>query len=199
MRTLMAALVLGCFFSLAGLAVAGPFGTEMGQTPEQFKNLQKIERPTPREDVYTIYSTTVMPKTNDTFSNYTLLFGKNGLAKVLASSSSYTNDRYGTKAREEYEKVKKQLTKKYGEPKSYDFLKDGSIWDKDNEFAIAIWKEDRVLASGWVNNLPDNLNNILLKVGVGRAPGDTQLTLGYEYNNFRAIMEEADKKSEDAL
>lgn len=199
MRTLMAALMFGLFFCLSGLALAGPFGTEMGQTPEQFTNLKTIKVTGPKAAIYSLYSTDTLPKMNDTFNHYTLLFGKHGLAKVVASSKIYPNDEYGIHVREEYETLKKQLIKKYGKPKSYDLLKKGSIWKEDNEFVMAIRCKDRVLASLWENNLPNNLKSILLEVNAGLLPDDTQLTLGYEYENFHSIAEELTKSAEDAL
>lgn len=199
MRTLMAVLTLGCFFSLAGLAVAGPFGTEMGQTPEQFTGLKKVDVPTPEAGVYSKYLTEIMPKPNPDFSLYSLIFGHDGLAKVIAASKIFKNDRHGGAIIGKYEEIKNQLTKKYGVPKSYDFLKEDSIWKNNKDFLMGIKTKDRILQAVWRNdNLPDNIFSILLKVGA--LSSDTGVIyLSYEYKNFSSITEEMKKLAEDAL
>lgn len=199
MRTLMGGLTLGCFFVLGGLAMAGPFGTEMGQTPEQFTNLKKVEVPSPEAGIYTKYLTETMPKMNPDFALYSLIFGKDGLAKIIAASKVFKNDGYGNAIRNKYDEIKNQLTKKYGAPKSYDFLKNGSIWNKDKDFMMGIKTKDRVLQSFWKNdNLPDNLSSILLKVRA-LSPHNGVIYLSYEYKDFSSITEERKKLAEDAL
>lgn len=194
MRTLMAILTLGCFFALAGLAVAGPFGTEMGQKPEDFQDLEKIN-----ESGYsTSYFTTNVPKQNSFFTGYGLTFGKNGLALVIGTSDSYENDAYGTHVKKDYEILKNQLTKKYGKPESFDFLKSQSIWNKDRDFAMSLLKNERKLESFWVENLPDNIASIHLRA-TASSPTETSFRLVYEYKNFDEIRKEKDKASRDSL
>lgn len=198
MRTFMAVLTLGCFFSLAGLAVAGPFGTEMGQTPEQFKDLKKEEVKGPAAEVYSSYTTDTLPKMNPIFVQYTLVFGKEGLAKVIAHTEIFKDDRYGKQVQEDYATLLNQLTKKYGKPKKYDFLKDGSYWNKDKDFVMGLYTGERSLAAFWEKNLPDNIAGISLLVN-GSSPVHSYLSLIYEYKNFAALADEIEKAAQDAL
>lgn len=198
MRTLMVALALGCFFSLAGLAVAGPFGTEMGQTPEQFTGLKEIEFTGPRAEIHSLYRTETLPKMNPIFERYILLFGRNGLARVLAYSKSYMDDSFGQQLQEKFNTLKRQLTKKYGKPEEANFLKDGSLWTKSRDFVMGINKNERVLAAFWENDLPDNLASIVLKADAA-SPTSSFLVLIYEYKNFKDMVEEIEKRGEDAL
>lgn len=194
MRTLMAALALGCFFSLAGMAVAGPFGTEMGQKPEQFTGLRKTDG----GEHFALYFTDTLPKKNSFFPYYTLAFGKDGLALVTGISKEYKNDAYGAAVREDYEIIKKQLTKKYGEPESFDFLKSQSIWSKDRDFAMSLFKNERRLESFWVKNLPDNLESIHL-YAMASSPSETSFLVVYEYKNFDKIRKADAEASKDSL
>lgn len=197
MRTLMAVLTLGCFFALAGLAVAGPFGTEMGQTPEQFKGLTKENIPVDPK-IGSQYVTNSLPKTNPLFQNYTLIFGKVGLAKVIAKSKFFLNDINGNEIKKAYAQLKEQLTKKYGEPKSYDFLHADSKWSEEKDFLMSLSVQERTLLSIWDKNLPDNISTILLQA-VGLSPLNGALYLSYEYENFPALADEFEKAAEDAL
>lgn len=192
MRTLMAALALGCFFSLAGMAVAGPFGTEMGQKPDQFTNLERVEISGPLEKVFSLYITDTLPKMNPLFQKYHLIFGKDGLARIDASSETYKDDAYGVHVRNSYDIIKKQLIKKYGEPKSYDFLRKDSIWTREKDFVIGLYKGERHLSSIWKTNLPDNISRILLLVH-GNSPEESYLSLAYEYKNYDEIQKKIDE------
>lgn len=198
MRTLMAVLTFCCFFSLVGWAVAGPFGTEMGQKPEQFTSLKEIEVPGPNAEIYSFYETDTLPKMNTFFDRYKLLFGKNGLARVTAFSKIYKDDGYGYQVQEIFYLLKKQLTKKYGKPKSYDFLEKGSKWNKDKDFIMAINSGERDLAAVWKTDLPNNIASIVLEVKA-QSPTSSYLSLVYKYKNYRAIMQEIEKTAEDAL
>lgn len=198
MRNVLIIFSIAFFLCLSCIAQAGPFGTEMGQKPEQFTGLKKVEVTGSGTDIYTLYTTDTLPKTNPLFESYTLLFGKNGLAKVIATGKTYANDSYGNQVQEEYSTLKEQLTKKYGKPKSYDFLEDGSIWNKSKDFVMAVYRGERVLAAFWKTNLPDNIAAIGLNVK-GVSPLGSYLSLTYEYKNFEAIAEEIKKAAEDAL
>ncbi len=93
----------------------------MGQKPEQFTGLKKVEVTGSGADIYTLYTTDTLPKTNPLFESYTLLFGKNGLAKVIATSKTYANDSYGNQVQEDYSTLKEQLTKNMGSPSHMTF------------------------------------------------------------------------------
>ncbi|MBD5416867.1 MAG: hypothetical protein HDR50_04250 [Desulfovibrio sp.] len=115
MRNVLIIFSVAFFLCLSGIAQAGPFGTEMVQKPEQFTGLKKVEVAGSGADIYTFYTTDTLPKTNPLFESYTLLFGKNGLAKVIATNKTYANYSYGNQVQEEYSTLKEQLTKKIWE------------------------------------------------------------------------------------
>lgn len=179
---------------LSCAALAGPFGTEMGQKPEAFSGLREIDKTA----FYTSYATSIVPRKNTLFPDYSLTFGEDGLALVVGVSKEYKNDAYGTQVREDYEKIKKQLTEKYGQPESFDFLKRKSIWNKDRYFATSLFKKERRLESFWTKNLPDNLESIHL-YATASSPSETSFSLIYEYKNFDKIRRKVDKASKDAL
>lgn len=198
MRSVLIIFSLACCLGLAGLAQAGPFGTEMGQKPEQFTGLEKIEFKGPRAEIHSLYRAHTLPKMNPIFDRYILLFGRTGLARVLAYSKPYMNDSFGNQLQENFNTLKRQLTKKYGKPEEFDFLKDGSLWNKSRDFVMGIHKNERVLAASWENNLPDNLDAIMLKAEAD-SPTNSSLVLIYEYKNFKDMVEEIEKAAEDAL
>lgn len=198
MRSALIILSLTCCLCLACLAHAGPFGTEMGQTPEQFTGLTEIQFKGPRAKVHSLYRTETLPKMNPIFERYILLFGKDGLARVLAFSKPYINDGFGKQLQENFNTLKTQLTKKYGKPEEFDFLKNGSLWTKDRDFVMGIHKNERFLAAYWENDLPDNLARIALETNAA-SPTSSDLVLIYEYKNFKDMVEEVEKQAEDAL
>ena len=140
--------LLGCLLTMAVAFVflnpcpslAGPFGTNMGDAKEKFKNLIDAGDNN--------YLTRDVPLRHSVFAEYFLLFGENGLNGVIAQST-YKNDRFGIQAQNAYKKVKEQLIKKYGEPEIKEFLREGALFKDDSEFVMSLYKSERVHACVW--------------------------------------------------
>lgn len=188
-------LVLFISLLLTSNAVAGPFGTEMGDAQEKFQGLVPI--PTSKMPGK-IYAVPNLPKKHSTFSTYVLSFGNNGLAGVFGVSENFTNDGYGIKIKNEYEKIKSQLTEKYGQPQIYEELNSGSIWDNDNEFVISLLKNERAHSCEWNKNLSDNVSLIRLKI-LAISSDTTQLAIFYKYKNYDDIEKQQNEKEKDSL
>ena len=185
--------VLLCLF-LTVPAWAGPFGTEMGDSPDKFADLKKLEQ----YEGMSLYRAFNLPQKHSSFTSYILAFGDDGLAMIMASTKDYEDDHYGNTAKSEYNNVKEQLTKKYGRPVSVERLNTGSIWNEPRYFATSINKNERRHKSLWFDNLPDNLESVELEVRATNS-GVTYLQLHYLYKNMVKAREKAKAANEGAL
>lgn len=186
-------IMLLCFF-LAAPAWAGPFGTEMGDTPEKFADLKKRE--TQRGEMYT---TVNPPQKHAAFVSYYLIFYDSvGLARVMATTRAYTDDAYGTAVKSAYGTLKAQLTEKYGKPECVESLNTGSIWNQPQYFTTSINKNEREHKSLWLDALPDNLESVTLEVQT-LDNSTTYVRLNYAYKNMKEVREKAKAANQDAL
>ncbi|MDO8369135.1 MAG: hypothetical protein Q7S71_00170 [Candidatus Nitrotoga sp.] len=155
-------LLLCLLFLIPAACYAGPFGLEMG-TP--LSELSKIM--TLKPDVPYIYSTPLVPKLHPDFDTYQLVVTPNqGLCKVLAYSRLIKTSAYGSELVSKFNTLNENLTLKYGSPKRYDFVKQGSIWQEPRDWLMGLRKNERTIASIWSNEkreLPDNINLIQIK------------------------------------
>lgn len=184
--------IIVCIF-LSTTVMAGPFGTNMGDTKEKYSNLVK-------GNSYNNYLTGIVPQKHEDFLFYSLVFSqKYGLVKITAISHPIENDNYGDKAKELFSKIRGQLRNKYGKEKNfYDFLNHGSIWKEPKYWSMGIRKNERTYSAFWdINNNEDNVKSILLKVVSGE--NQNAISLSYEYIDAKKYFDEKEKDSADAL
>ena len=185
--------VLLCLF-LAVPAWAGPFGTEMGDSPDKFADLEKIEQ----HGWLEAYSTSKPPQKHSDFEYYMFGFYEAGLVIVIATTRDFSDDNYGFGAKAQYYDIKKQLTDKYGKPVSTEKLNAGSIWDGPREFATSINVHDRVHKSVWLDKLPDNLESIKLEV-LAKNKSTTYVQLHYVYKDMVKVRTKTRAENQGAL
>ncbi len=173
----------------------GPFGTDMGDAKEKFKDLQSYSEPGIEGENF---KTAFMPKRHSLFEQYILTFGTSGLARIICVSPIIKDDSYGLNAVKKYDTLKSQLSKKYGAPEAKEFLQPGSIWKNPNEFAASIEKKERVHFSQWNHIDKDNLNQISLGI-ISQGFNSLAVILEYRYNNFKDLENQKTKSEEDAL
>ena len=190
--------LLGCLLTMAVAFVflnpcpslAGPFGTNMGDAKEKFKNLIDAGDNN--------YLTRDVPLRHSVFAEYFLLFGENGLNGVIAQST-YKNDRFGIQAQNAYKKVKEQLIKKYGEPEIKEFLREGALFKDDSEFVMSLYKSERVHACVWELKKPiDNIKCITLLLS-GEGVSTCNIIISYSYLNREKYEEKKAALENDAL
>lgn len=139
------------------MAVA-PFGIEIGAQP-----VCDFDEVTPYIKV-----TSTPPSPHPQFKSYMFVSAPaTGVARVLARTLPNDNDDFGSATRAIYERLLGQLTGRYGAAQTFDFLKVGSIWTEDREFASSIRADERVLSAFWETGqakLPAELEEIQLRV-----------------------------------
>ncbi len=173
----------------------GPFGVDMGDTKEKFKDLTPYSEPGIEGENF---KTSFMPKRHSLFEHYILTFGSSGLARIICLSSIINDDSYGLVAVNKYNTLKNQLTKKYGAPETKEFLQPGSIWKQPNEFATSIQKKERVHFSQWSNIEKDNISTISLAI-ISQGYNSLAVGLEYKFNNFKDLEIQKTKNEEEAL
>ena len=104
------------------------------------------ELPSGAEDIDDgFFSVSTPPKPHSLFEIYLAKYTvETGVCYITAISKAFKNDKYGTKAKTEYDKLVKALDRKYGpEGGNWEELKAQAIWDEPDEFAMSLVQGDR--------------------------------------------------------
>lgn len=171
-------ILLGGVFQ--GAVAAGPFGLTMG-VPKEELALK------PNEDMSISYIFDSVPVPSPYFETYAGSVGEQaGLCNIRAITGVIDTNRFGHSLRSQFDKIKEALRKRYGEPKLYDFIIPGSLWDEPQDFMMGMLRDDRKLAAFWSHDntpLGSDLQEIMLE---GRALSTTSgaLILQYDFLNI---------------
>jgi hypothetical protein len=165
-------------------AAAGPFGIEQGMKKEQLKDLKETKpfqfsisppKPHPR---FELYNVKIHPKT--------------GVCFLLAAGVTISTSVYGTELKGEFEEIRGQLSKIYGNSDTYDQLSYGSIWNEPKDWMMALRKKERGLQASWNNKsnakMKDGITEILLSTIAPRTDKG-YLVLQYEFSNTEKCRE----------
>lgn len=155
-------------------ALAGPFGTQMGDQPEKFGEMQRAN------NLY--YQTLNVPKPHSRIGNYLLGFTDSGLARVIGYTE-FEADPSGARGASLFQSLQKALIRKYGQPAATAGRQPGSAWTR----GLATWDK----------NLPDNIRRITLSF-YSEDGVKSRVDVFYVYNN-NPSPEEWDKLDEEAL
>jgi len=134
------------------------------------------------------------PKPHPSFAIYGVEISKNyGVIAIIASSKDITTSVYGEAIRNEFDKIKNQISISYGQSKDYDFLKAGNIWNEPKDWMMALLKEERALGAFWAREygsiLPDDISLVWLGA-VARDTSTGYLILRYELADFEKAKAE---------
>ena len=143
-------------------------------------------------------------KKHSLFNDYQLAFhGDSGVCSIIANSKNYENDKYGSLAQMQYDRIKASLNKKYISNKGFkdvdsiEYLRDGALWKEDDEFARSIVAGDRDHYTAW--NFEGNaLELIILAIGA-EGSDETYLQLNYFSSKFEECLEKLSSSDSDAL
>lgn len=106
-----------------------------------------------------------------------------GVCSVVMTTKSAANDRRGKAAREQYDRLKADLVRQFGQPEETDALRRGSKWNDKDEFALSIWHGDRQLSSNWALGGQGGYSSIAVRVVTDR-PNSLALLVNYKFANF---------------
>jgi hypothetical protein len=190
-------IVLAALLSFAMSAHSAPLGLEMGTPLAQLNKVMKLKLERPN-----LYSTPTVPNSHPDFDDYRLLVTPaHGLCKITAWSKTITTSIYGSELVSRFSSLEDALTTKYGSPKRYDFLRNGSIWNEPRDWMMGLNKKERVLAAFWDGEgreWPDKIQAIELEavaVGTERA----MIRLGYEFKNSSQCIDWIKSQKDSAL
>ena len=141
-----------------------------------------------------LFSATHLPTGNSLFDDYRLIITpKSGLCKITAWISEINDSPYGDSTRARYDSLYGALSAKYGNSKSFDFLRAGSIWNNSREWMMSLYQNERTLAAFWDaeegSKLPGNLQGIRIKVAASSS-STSMISVSYEFKNAKSCFSE---------
>lgn len=179
--------------------IDSPFGLQRGMTKAE---LSKFGTLTPMKDFPDRFEISAVSSPHPAFEKYTVYIGdKVGLCRVLAIGKDINTSSNGFDLRFEMKELTKALTSKYGAPsKTYDFLDTGSIWNKPQQFMMALVKQERTLGILWTLSPTSGhtLANFFLSAGA-LSSDKGFLTLSYVFTNYPACEAEIKYKKDHVL
>lgn len=187
--------MLALMLLLAGfIQVAAPFGVAMGSSVSSYS---------PKKGATEFTFNVQVPKPHTEFEAYTVVTTpQTGICKVWGVGRNHDNDRSGESVKSSYESLFEALTDKYGQAKSFDFLKSGALWDAQSEWVMAIRQNERHKIAFWStengSRLPPEISSISLEVKALDS-STAYLDLTYEFSNFVRCKSIISAKRSDSL
>jgi len=160
----------------------------MGMTKEQIG--EGLEQTGPN-----IFKTYSPPRPDRDFQEYFLLIDPNlGLTTIVAIGHAIPTSSFGTEVKRQFEVLENKLIEKYGKNEKHDFLHDGSLWKRPQDWMLSLEKKERVLTAFWGeligSDLKGGIQNIRLEArAIGPELG--ALVLIYEFENAGEASEQA--------
>ena len=175
-----------------------PFGIEKGDSKNEIKVGEEISR--------WVYAVTDTPKPHPDFSIvYAQITPLNGVSHIKAISKIISTDEEGEKLKGRFNTFTDILSKKYGQPYTYDNKTDlVRIQMSFNGNLIYIpWmnqlvKHEAKLFSVWGKVLPNDLRTVRLDV-TAKDSCNGNLELNYYFDNFDLAIQEIQNFEEDIL
>lgn len=157
----------------------GPFGLVMGMTTEMFNgNLNELKPG--------IYEATDVPVPNSDFRKYIVRIGpKTGLCWIKAIGNEMSTNSFGSQLRSRFDDLEARLSELYGQGKKTDRLIPGSIWHDNNDWMMALAKEERLLLKQWEGDkasLPPDLRRVVVYASAS-SNSEGRLNVEYVFNN----------------
>lgn len=186
-------------FAAAQTGNEGPFGLRMGMT---LADLQKIGTVT-ATNTKGVYTMRTVPIPNNNFEEYVVTVAPSfGLCKVSGYGHTIQANAFGDQLKERFNALKAAVTSRYGVSRDFDFLRTGSIWDEARDWMMALYRQERTLASFWMRdetpNVPAYLTGIHLQARA-LTSSTGYVSLGYEFANSSPCIDELKAASNDGL
>lgn len=161
-----------------------------------------IDKGTPVSDVNVIkdlgegYYIIEVPKTVSFFETYVTFATENtGVCMLRGLGKDHERDGYGIDVREDFDKIRSALDKKYGKSELYSGLRSGAIWDEVDEWVMAIRQNERYHQAAWEPEDVEGIVDILLDVNA-TSSNDSYISLQYRFDNIDSCL--ADIENEDS-
>lgn len=188
---------LGCISSLQAQSTQGPFGLARGMTPDAV--IAKVGRASVKAFKGDLLQLSTAPAPHPSFDEYSLVFSpNNGLLKIIASSKYIQTNGFGEEIKDLFSTIKAAITKTYGMPQAFDFLRTGSIWDEPRDWMAGLLKKERTLVAYWGGALPYGLQDISLEAAA-LSTEKGYLLLSYEFMGWGDYVDSKKAKSDDVF
>ncbi len=179
---------------------AQPLGISKGMTIKEL--LAKGGKPHPKQKGLFRFDSTPFPGLKDM---RVVATPKTGACKVSAFTELFESNRAGKQVRERFEQLVSRLTERYGAPSStYDYVRSGALWKEDDEFMMALTKEERVLSTYWTTQ---GKNPVVLPEGIAaieveaKPPSSSRagIVVAYDFDNIDECVDELKADENQAL
>ena len=180
--------------TLTAAAFAGPFGLEMGMTLDEVAVSCGGRQPVSYGgDLYLVEPSEVHPA----FCVYMVRVSEiEGLYFVLASSEKTVSVMTGEIIRSRFASLKDTLCLTYGNCCVIDELVEGSAFQKESEWMVALAAGERKLQAVWnrgvPSHLPEDVRQIVLAAS-SISSYEARLSVSYTFTNFDAAMQEVNR------
>ena len=167
----------------------GPFGLQSGMTKEQV--IQLVGADAVKENGEDSLLLTSAPRPHPSFELYSLIFSPaQGLLKLTAIGRSIQTSSFGNELHNSWPEIRDTVVKTYGEPKTFDYVRTGSLWKEREDWMMGLLKKERVLAAYWdlKSRLPNHISFIKLSAeALSTEKG--YLALGYEFEGWESYVD----------
>ncbi|AVF55417.1 hypothetical protein AL527_09705 [Pseudomonas fulva] len=180
----------------------GPFGLQAGLSKDVIEKMTGRQL-TLADEAQSLYELESPPKPNDAFHEYGIVISPTvGLCQIRAVSKTIRTNDYGTQLKSEFNSLKESLATVYGEPKVFDALLPGSIWNESRDWMTGLFKKDRSLSADWRSTQSSPLKSdvqsiMLMTLAEGRDKG--YLALVYSFQNQDTCTAEQKQRSTGSL
>jgi hypothetical protein len=171
-------LLLALILTLSSVFAQGPFGFRAGMTRDQILNLVGKGAVVAADTKDDALALNTAPKPHSAFEEYVLTIApQGGLVRVTAVGKNISTSVYGAELHSQFVDIRDAIAATYGTPKTYDYLKSGSIWNEQRDFMMGLLKKERALSAYWTGDHPPHdtgagvssigIDGIALSTGVG--------------------------------
>ncbi|WP_337058256.1 hypothetical protein [Pseudomonas sp. USHLN015] len=139
----------------------GPLGFKKGLSKAEIEAMvgSELTAINPEEN---LYGARRAPKANAALETIALVVSPTvGLCQIRALSKEIQTNGHGFQLQIAFQEMKDALSSVYGQPQLTDRLIPGSIWNKPQEWMMALLKQDRALTAHWQNDPDSPLKNDL--------------------------------------
>ena len=121
---------------------------------------------------------------------------KTGVCMLMGMHKVINPDNYGETHKNDYELFRDRVAAKYGKYEEFDYLRDGSVWDKEQSWLDGLRAKERTLKAYWLekygSTLPDGLESIMVEAD------STYIAVHYQFDNIdEGFAAGEDRISED--
>lgn len=140
---------------VAGSATAGPFGVDTENFSLANYGCKSVGSPT-------FYECPDVPNKHPDIDSYIVQYADGvGVCMVKGISVDIRDSVFGDNTMSKIEKIKIQLSSKYGEGSDIRYLRSGSIWNEPEDWMMGLVKDERTFATEWEFSTPIDGSSII--------------------------------------